>query len=89
MKKIQPLVLTLLLFLGFTACGESEGFEYASSDSDTKDGSKTICFITLFFSLGGQGCEQQVVFTYNKGANTSLESNINNIITSISQQKYR
>lgn len=55
-----------------------------TGDGATSGKNKTVCHITMFFSIEGQDCEQQVSFTYDTGANTSLEANLNDIIESIS-----
>lgn len=54
-----------------------------TGDGATSGKNKTVCHLTLFFSIDGQDCEQQVSFTYDTGANTSLEANLANIIDSI------
>lgn len=55
-----------------------------TGDGATSGKNKTVCHITMFFTIEGQDCEQQVSFTYDTGANTSLEANLNDIIESIS-----
>lgn len=55
-----------------------------TGDGATSGKNKTVCHITLFFSINGQDCEQQVSFTYDTGANSSLEANLTDIIKSIS-----
>lgn len=55
-----------------------------TGDGKTSGKNKTVCHLTLFFSIEGQDCEQQISFTYDTGANTSLEANITKIIESIS-----
>lgn len=55
-----------------------------TGDGNTSGKNKTVCHITLFFSINGQDCEQQVSFTYDTGANSSLEANLTDIIKSIS-----
>ncbi len=51
---------------------------------DTSGKNKTVCHLTLFFSIEGQDCEQQLSFTYDTETNTSLEANLTDIIESIS-----
>lgn len=55
-----------------------------TGDGATSGKNKTVCHLTLFFSIEGQDCEQQISFTYDTGANTSLEANLTDIIKSIS-----
>lgn len=55
-----------------------------TGDGNTSGKNKTVCHLTLFFSIEGQDCEQQLIFTYDTGANTSLEAYITNILESIS-----
>ncbi len=55
-----------------------------TGDGATNGKNKTICHLTLFFSIEGQDCEQQLTFTYETGASTSLEAYMNDIIESIS-----
>lgn len=54
-----------------------------TGDGASDGANKTVCHLTLFFSIEGQNCEQQVIFTYLTGGNTSLEANLNDIIASI------
>ena len=53
-------------------------------DGVTSGKNKTVCHLTLFFSIAGQDCEQQISFTYDTGTNTSLEVYITDMIESIS-----
>jgi hypothetical protein len=55
-----------------------------TGDGATSGKNKTVCHLTLFFSIDGQDCEQQLIFTYDTGANTSLEAYMTDIIKSIS-----
>lgn len=55
-----------------------------TGDGATSGKNKTVCHLTLFFSIEGQDCEQQLSFTYDTGANTSLEAGLADIIESIS-----
>lgn len=55
-----------------------------TGDGATSGKNKTVCHLTLFFSIEGQDCEQQLIFTYDTGANTSLEANLTDMIESIS-----
>jgi hypothetical protein len=55
-----------------------------TGDGATSGKNKTICHLTLFFSIEGQDCEQQLIFTYDTGASTSLEAYLTDIIESIS-----
>ncbi|WP_265445265.1 hypothetical protein [Acetivibrio straminisolvens] len=53
-------------------------------DDNSSNNNNTVCYINLFFTVDGQACEQEIVFTYNTGVNTSLETNLDTIINSIS-----
>jgi len=55
-----------------------------TGDGNTSGKNKTVCHLTLFFSIDGQDCEQQLSFTYETGANSSLEANLTDMIESIS-----
>ena len=55
-----------------------------TGDCATSGKNKTVCHLTLFFSIEGQDCEQQLIFTYDTEANTSLETNLTDMIESIS-----
>lgn len=55
-----------------------------TGDGATSGKNRTVCYVMLFFSIDGLNCEQHVVFTYDTGANTSLEANLTDMIKSIS-----
>jgi len=55
-----------------------------TGDGNTSGKNKTVCHLSLFFAIDGQDCEQQINFTYDTGANTSLEAYLTDIIESIS-----
>lgn len=55
-----------------------------TGDGNTSGKNKTVCHLTLFFSIEGQDCEQQISFTYDTEANTSLEAYIADIIENTS-----
>lgn len=55
-----------------------------TGDGATSGKNRTVCYVMLFFSLDGINCEQHVIFTYDTGANTTLEANLNKMIESIS-----
>lgn len=55
-----------------------------TGDSISSGQSNTICQIIMYFSIDGLNCEQQIAFTYKTGANSSLETNLTDIIESIS-----
>ena len=55
-----------------------------TGDSNSSGKNRTVCHLSLFFSIEGQDCEQQLVFTYDTEANTSLEAYLTDIIESIS-----
>lgn len=54
-----------------------------TGDSSTSGKNVTVCQIILYFGIDGQNCEQQIVFTYATGADTSLEANLADILPSI------
>lgn len=66
-----------------TIAGVDAIFFQFTGDGATSGKNKTVCHLTLFFSIDGQDCEQQLIFTYDTGANTSLEANLTTIIDSI------
>lgn len=55
-----------------------------TGDGNTNGQNKTVCQIILYFTVDGQNCEQHIVFTFNTGANSSLEANFVDILESIS-----
>lgn len=67
-----------------TIAGVDTVFFQFTGDGSTSGNNKTVCHLTLFFSIEGQDCEQQLIFTYDTAANTSLETYLNDIIESIS-----
>lgn len=67
-----------------TIAGVDAVFFQFTGDGATSGKNKTVCHLTLFFSIEGQDCEQQISFTYDTGANTSLEAYMTDIIESIS-----
>lgn len=67
-----------------TIAGVDAVYFLFTGDGNTSDNNNTVCYITLFFSIDGQACAQEIAFTYNTGANTSLETNLSDIINSIS-----
>lgn len=66
-----------------TVAGVDASVFQFTGDGATSGKNKTVCYIDLFFSIEGQDCEQAISFTYDTGANTSLEANLTDIIESI------
>lgn len=67
-----------------TIAGVDTVYFLFKGDGKTSGKNKTVCHLTLFFSIEGKDCEQQISFTYDTGAKTSLEAHITDIIKSIS-----
>jgi hypothetical protein len=67
-----------------TIAGADAVYCQFKGDGKTSGKNKTVCHLTLFFSIEGQDCEQQISFTYDTGANSSLEAHLTDIIESIS-----
>lgn len=67
-----------------TVAGVDAAVIMYSGDGVTSGKNKTNCYIMMFFELEGIICEQHVGLTYDTGANTALEANLNEIIESIS-----
>lgn len=59
-------------------------FFQASGDTDTDGVNRTITYMIFFYQKENQLYSQQIIFTYNSGANSSLEANLADIIDSIS-----
>lgn len=76
MKKLLALILAISFSLSLTACG-GNGASAESMDPEVTLVSKEANLMSLLV-------EQEVVFTYKTGANSSLEANLNAIIDSIS-----
>ena len=54
-----------------------------TGDGATSNKNRTVCYVMMLFSIDGLNCEQHVAFTYDTGANTSLEANLIDILKSI------